>query len=415
MPTLSSDLDLSLEAVREAAAHLEGRVHRTPCWESRTFSELCGGRVWLKYENLQRTGSYKLRGALNRILTLPTEARHRGVIAASAGNHGQGVAVAAQLAGVSATIVMPSQAPLAKVSATKGYGARVILHGEVFDEAHAEALRIAEREGLTYVHPFDDPAVMAGQGTVALEVLADAPEVDTLVVPIGGGGLIAGMSLAAKSIKPEIRVIGVQAVGANATHLAYHDRYHGPLESPQTIADGLLTRAPGRLTLPLIRRYVDDVVTVSDEAIAETVVLLMERAKTVAEPAGAVALAALLSKTVAANGRKSCAIISGGNVDPNMMDRLLQFGLGASGRHLRLRTKLHDRPGALVRLSTIIADQGANIFEVVHHRIGSSNSVNVVDLELTLEVRDRVHGEALLDALRAANYAAEVVEPFQHR
>jgi threonine dehydratase len=408
-------LEVSLEAVREAASRLEGRVHRTPCWESRTFSELCGGRVWLKYENLQRTGSYKLRGALNRILTLPADARQRGVIAASAGNHGQGVAVAAQLAGVSATIVMPSQAPLAKVSATKGYGARVILHGEVFDEAHAEALRIAEKEGLTYVHPFDDPAVMAGQGTVALEVLEAAPEVDTLVVPIGGGGLIAGMSVAAKSIKPEIRVVGVQAVGANATHLAFHDRYEGPLDSPQTIADGLLTRAPGKCTLPLIRGYVDDVVTVSDESIAETVVLLMERAKTVAEPAGAVALAALLSGTVAASGHTSCAIISGGNVDPNMMDRLLQYGLGASGRHLRLRTKLHDRPGALVRLSTIIADQGANIFEVVHHRIGSSNSVNVVDLELTLEVRDRAHGEALLDALRVAHYAAEVVEPFQHR
>jgi threonine dehydratase len=414
-PAPLDGLDLRLEAVREAATRLEGRVHKTPCWESRTFSELCGGRVWLKYENLQRTGSYKLRGALNRILTLSEDARKRGVIAASAGNHGQGVAVAAQLAGVAATIIMPSQAPLAKVSATKGYGARVILFGEVFDEAHAEALRIATEEGLTYVHPFDDPAVMAGQGTVALEILDAAPEIDTLVVPIGGGGLIAGMSVAAKAIKPAIRVVGVQAKGANATHLAFHDRYEGPLESPQTIADGLLTRAPGQHTLPLIRRYVDDVVTVSDESIAETVVLLMERAKTVAEPAGAVALAALLSGTVQASGHTSCAVLSGGNVDPNMMDRLLQFGLGASGRHLRLRTKLHDRPGALVRLSTIIADQGANIFEVVHHRIGSSNSVNVVDLELTLEVRDRAHGQALLEALRAANYAAEVVQPFEHR
>jgi threonine dehydratase len=413
-PVPHDGVDLNLEAVREAANRLEGRVHRTPCWESRTFSELCGGRVWLKYENLQRTGSYKLRGALNRILTLPAEARKRGVIAASAGNHGQGVAVAAQLAGVHATIVMPGQAPLAKVSATKGYGATVILYGEVFDEAHAEALRIADKEGLTYVHPFDDPAVMAGQGTVALEILEQAPEIDTLVVPIGGG-LIAGMSVAARAIKPEIRVVGVQAVGANATYLAFHGRYEGALESPQTIADGLLTRAPGKHALPLIRRYVDDVVTVSDESIAETVVLLMERAKTVAEPAGAVALAALLSGAVEARGHTSCAVLSGGNVDPNMMDRLLQFGLGASGRHLRLRTKLDDRPGALVRLSTIIADEGANIFEVVHHRIGSSNSVNVVDLELTLEVRDRAHGEALLKSLRAAHYAAEVVEPFEHR
>jgi threonine dehydratase len=408
-------VSLRLEDVRQAASRLHGRVHVTPCWESRTFSDLCGGRVWLKYENLQRTGSYKLRGALNRILTLPDEARLRGVIAASAGNHGQGVAVAASLAGVPATIVMPRQAPLAKVSATRGYGARVVLHGDVFDEAHSEALCIAEREGLTYIHPFDNPAVMAGQGTVALEVLQAAPEVDTLVVPVGGGGLIAGMAVAARALKPDVRIIGVQASGANATHLAFHDRYTGPLESPATIADGLLTRAPGERTLPLIRQYVDDVVVVSDEAIAETVVLLMERAKTVAEPAGAVALAALLSGVVSAAGRNSCAIISGGNVDPNMMDRLLQFGLGAAGRHLRLRTVLTDRPGALVRLSTIIADQGANIFEVVHHRIGSSKSVTEVDLELTLEVRDRAHGEAVLGALRAAGYLAEVVRPFRDR
>ncbi|MCA1647141.1 MAG: threonine ammonia-lyase [Chloroflexi bacterium] len=414
-PAVADQIDVTIGDVQAAAERLAGRVHCTPCWESRTFSELCGGRIWLKYENVQRTGSYKLRGALNRILTLSADTRARGVIAASAGNHGQGVAVAAQLSGVSATIVMPSQAPLAKVAATRGYGARVILHGEVFDEAHAEALRMAAREGLTYIHPFDDPAVMAGQGTVALEVLDAAPAVDTLVVPIGGGGLIAGMSVAARSIRPGVRIIGVQASGANATHLAFHEKYAGPLESPQTIADGLLTRAPGEHTLPLIRRYVDDVVTVTDEAIAETVVLLMERAKTVAEPAGAVALAALLSGAVQAADRVSCAIISGGNVDPNMMDRLLQFGLGASGRHLRLRTKLDDRPGALVRLSTIIADQGANIFEVVHHRIGSSNSVNVVDLELTLEVHDRAHGEALLEALRAASYVTEVVQPFARR
>jgi threonine dehydratase len=399
--------------VRAAAERLANRVHATPCWESRTFSELCGGRVWLKYENLQRTGSYKIRGALNRILTLTPAACACGVIAASAGNHGQGVAVAAALAGVPATIVMPHQAPLAKVSATRGYGARVILYGGVFDEAHAEALRIADAEGLTYVHPFDDPMVMAGQGTVALEVLEAAPEIDTLVVPIGGGGLIAGASVAAKAVKPGIRVVGVQATGANATELAFHDRYRGPLESPATIADGLLTRAPGALTLPLIRRYVDDVVTVSDDWIAETVVLLMERAKTVAEPAGAVALAALMSGAVETRDRQSCAVISGGNVDPNLMDRLLQYGLGAAGRHLRLRTELDDRPGALVGLSAVIANQGANIFEVVHHRIGSSRSVNVVDLELTLEVRDRAHGEAVVNSLRGAGYVAERIEPFR--
>jgi threonine dehydratase len=399
--------------VEAAAERIRGYVHLTPCLCSRTFSELCGADIWLKYENLQRTGSYKLRGALNRILTLPADARHRGVIAASAGNHAQGVAVAASIANTAATIVMPTQAPLAKVSATRGYGARVILHGDVFDEAQAEALRIANGEGLTYVHPFDDPMTMAGQGTVGLEILAAVPELDTLVVPIGGGGLIAGVALAARSIRPDVRIFGVQPSGANATELAFHNRYSVPLEAPTTIADGLLTRAPGRHTLPLIRRYVDDVVTVSDESIAEAVVLLMERAKTVAEPAGAVALAALLSGVIDACGRSACAIVSGGNVDPNMMDRLLQFGLGAAGRHLRLRTELTDRPGALVGLSTVIADEGANIFEVVHHRVGSSHLVNVVDLSLTLEVRDRAHGEAVIRALRAAGYVAEVVQPFR--
>jgi threonine dehydratase len=377
--------------------------------QSRSFSELCGGPVWLKYENLQRTGSYKIRGALNRVLTLDLEAQQRGVIAASAGNHGQGVAVAAQLAGVPATIVMPRQAPLTKVSATRGYGARVVLHGDVFDEAHAEALRISEREGLTYVHPFDDPMVMAGQGTVALEILDATPHLDTLVVPIGGGGLIAGCATAAKALNPSLRVIGVQASGANATYLAYHDRYTGPLTSANTIADGLLTRAPGERTLPVIHRTVDDVVTVEEDAIAETVVFLLERAKTVAEPAGAVALAALLSEAVTAFGHRSCAIISGGNVDPSLMDRLLQFGLGAAGRHLRFRTQLLDRPGALVKLSTIIAEQGANIFEVVHHRLGSWPSVNVVDLDLTLEVRDHGHGESVLRAIRDAGYPADLI------
>jgi threonine dehydratase len=370
---------------------------------------MCGARVWLKYENLQRTGSYKIRGALNRILTLPDDARQKGVIAASAGNHAQGVAVAASIAGVPATIVMPSQAPLAKVSATRGYGARVILHGDVFDEAHAEALRIAADAGLTYVHPFDDPMVMAGQGTVGMEIVEDAPEIDTLVVPIGGGGLMSGVATAVRALKPGIRMFGVQAAGANATALAFHDRFTAPLESPSTIADGLLTRAPGEHTLPIIRRLVDDVVTVTEESIAETVLLLMERAKTVAEPAGAVALAALISGAVDAHGKNVCAIISGGNVDPNLMDRLLQFGLGAAGRHLRLRTELTDRPGALVGLSTVIAEQGANIFEVVHHRIGSAHSVNIVDLSLTLEVRDRAHGAAVVRALRHAGYVADVI------
>jgi threonine dehydratase len=313
------------------------------------------------------------------------------------------------VAGVPATIVMPRMAPLAKVAATRGYGARVILFGDVFDEAHAHALQIAQDQGLTYIHPFDDAAVMAGQGTVALEVLQAAPDLDMLVLPIGGGGLIAGCAVAAKALKPNITVVGVQASGANATYLAFHDRYTGPLSGAETIADGLLTRAPGQQTLPLIRRFVDEVVTVDDGAIAEAVVLLLERAKTVAEPAGAVALAALLSRVVPVRGRTTCAVITGGNVDPSLVDRILQYGLGAAGRHLRLRTTLADQPGGLARLSAAIGEQGANIFEVVHHRVGASVSVNVVDLELTLEVRDRAHGQQVLEALTAAGYTPTLV------
>lgn len=403
--------EVSIKDVRAAAARLAPRIHRTPCWESRTFSAMCGQSVWLKYENLQRTGSYKIRGALNRILTLPDEQRECGVIAASAGNHAQGVAVAAQLAGVKATIVMPLQAPLTKVAATRSYGARVVLHGEAFDEAHSHAMRMAADEGLTYVHPFDDPAVMAGQGTVALEMFEDAPAIDTLLVPIGGGGLIAGSSVVAHAVKPGCRVIGVQAAGANSTYLAYHDRYTGPLKTIHTIADGLATRAPGNLTLPIIRRNVDDVVTVSEDAIAEAVVLLMERAKTVVEPAGAVALAALLSHQVPDPGKNVGAMLSGGNVDLNLIDRIIQYGLGAGGRHLHVRTQLIDRPGALVHLSVLLNEHGANIFQVVHHRIGAALSVNEVDLDLTLEVRDHEHGQEVLQALRDAGYHTQVHTP----
>lgn len=397
----------TLADVHAAAERLAGKVRRTPCEPSRTFSQLCGAPVWLKYENFQRTGSYKLRGALNHILTLPDEVRRRGVIAASAGNHAQGVAVAADLAGVPATVVMPRTAPLAKVSATRGYGARVILHGDVFDDAQQEARRLQAEEGFAYVPPFDDPAVIAGQGTVALEILADMPRLGTLVVPIGGGGLIAGVALTAKQLRPDVRVVGVQASGANATYLAYHDRYTGPLQSVSTIADGLMTRAPGQLTLPLIRRYVDDVVTVDDTAITQAVVLLVERAKTIAEPAGAAALAALLCGAVDLDGADTapiCVIVSGGNVDLNLIDRILQRGLGAAGRHLRLRTKLIDRPGVLHHLSGILASHAVNVVDVVHHRLGPNLAINEVELELMLEVRDHEHSATLLEALRAAGY-----------
>ena len=409
LPEQETQTDLPLAEVQAAANRIAGKVHHTPCLPSRTFSKLGGGEVWLKYENAQRTGAYKIRGALNRILTLPDTVRRRGVIAASAGNHAQGVAVAAAEAGVPATIVMPRPAPLTKVAATRNYGARVILHGDVFDDAQAEALRLVQTEGLTYVPPFDDPAVMAGQGTVALEILADCPDVGTLIVPIGGGGLIAGVAAAARQLRPDIKVIGVQAAGANATYLAYHRRYHGPLQTLNTIADGLATRTPGEHTFPLIQRYVDDVVTVSDTAITQAVVLLMERAKTIAEPAGAAALAALLAGRVTVPAWPACVIVSGGNIDLNMMHRIIQSGLDAAGRHLRVRTLMTDRPGMLQAIATVLANQSVNIIDVEHHRLGSNLSVMEAELDLTLEVRDHEHGQMVLRILKEEGFNSRVV------
>ncbi len=405
---ITADIQLSLDDVRQAAERIDPFVHRTPFQRSRTFSRMVGAEVYLKLENLQRTGSYKLRGALNRVLTLSEQEKERGVIAASAGNHAQGVAVAAISSGVKATIVMPSSAALAKVAATREYGARVILHGQTFDDAQEHALRLATERGLTYIHPFDDWMVMAGQGTVALEMLQEVPDLDVIVVPVGGGGLIAGISVAAKSLRPRMRVIGVQAAAAPACWTAYHGTQSAHPTTLSTIADGIAVKRPGELTMAVIRRYVDDMVLVKDEAIYEAIVLLMERAKTVAEGAGAVALASLLSGQVEAIGQKVGVLVSGGNIDLNMVDRVIQHGLTSAGRYLMLRTYLQDKPGQLYALTKLLARRGVNIIEVVHHRAGVNLPTDMVELELTLETRDRAHGEAVVQALRHAGYRVEL-------
>lgn len=396
---------LTLADVEAAATRLEPYLQATPTVRSRLFSTLAGCDVYLKEENLQTGGSFKLRGALNRILTLPANERAHGVITASAGNHGQGVAIAARIAGCRATVVMPVNAPLAKTAATSGYGARVVLHGASYDDAHAYAHRLATARGLAYIHAFDDAAVMAGQGTVALEMLAAEPGLEALVVPVGGGGLIGGIATVAKAHAPPLRVYGVQAAGAAAAAAAFHTGVVPALARAHTFADGIAVKAPGPLTLAHLRARVDDVVAIDDDLIAEAIVLLMERTKLVVEGAGAAGLAALLAGRLPVRGTRVGVVLSGGNIDMTVVDRIVQHGLTAAGRYLVFRTPLEDRPGELARLSGLLARERANILEVQRHVHGVALAVNQVELELTVETNDRAHGERVLAKLRAAGYA----------
>jgi threonine dehydratase len=396
---------VQLADIEAAAARLRPYIQVTPTVRSRLLSERLGGEVYLKQELFQRGGSFKLRGALNRILTLSPAERARGVIAASAGNHAQGVAIASRIAGCQATVVMPESAPLAKVAATTDYGARVVLHGSSYDEAHAHALALAEAEGLTYIHAFDDPAVIAGQGTVALEMLAAVPDLEALVVPVGGGGLASGVGVVAKARRPPLRVYGVQAAGAAAAVAAFHTGVVAPLAEVRTFADGIAVKAPGPLTLAHLRAYCDELLAVDDDRIAEAIVLLMERNKLVVEGAGAVGVAALLAGALPAlRGRRVGIVLSGGNIDLTMIDRVVQHGLTAAGRYLVFRTRLEERPGELARLSALLARTRANILEVRHYVRGVALGVNEVDLELTVETRNAAHGEEILAQLRAAGY-----------
>ncbi len=395
---------LHAQDVAAAAGRLAPYLQPTPTVRSRFFSDLTGCDVYLKEENLQRGGSFKLRGALNCLLTLSPEARARGVITASAGNHGQGVAIAAGIVGCRATVVMPLNAPLAKVEATRGYGARVVLHGASYDDAQAQAHRLAKERSLTYVPAFDDPAVMAGQGTVALEMLAAVPDLEALVVPVGGGGLIGGMATVAKSHTPPLRVYGVQAAGAAAAVAAFHTGRLQPTPDVHTFADGIAVKAPSALTLAHLRARVDDMVAVPDDWIAEAVVLLMERTKLVVEGAGAAGLAALLAGRLPLEGARVGVVLSGGNIDLTTVDRIVQHGLTAAGRYLVFRTRLEDRPGELARLAALLARLRVNILEVRHYVRGVALGVNEVELELTVETRNVAHGEQVLARLRAEGY-----------
>ncbi|WP_370323745.1 threonine ammonia-lyase [Euzebya sp.] len=401
---------VTAEDVAAARSRIGRLAQVTPMEESRAVSELVGHPTLLKCEHLQRTGSFKIRGATNCIIQLEDEEKAAGVVCASAGNHAQGVALAASRLDVTATVFMPVDAPLPKVEATRGYGAEVVLHGAGFDDALAAAKAHAAEAGAAFIPPFEHRDIIAGQGTVGLEVLEQAPEVRTVVVPIGGGGLISGMAAAIRGSRPEVRIIGVEAAGAASAVASLAAGHPVTLDETTTFADGIAVKRPGELTLAHMAALVEDVVTVSDEAIARAVLLLVERAKQVVEPSGAAALAALLEGAVEVDG-PTVAVLSGGNVDPLLLNRIIQSGLYEEGRYLVVTTRMVDRPGALATLLGIVADAKANVIAVEHHRLNTRLGVLEVEVVLELETRGPSHITHLVEVLEDAGYPVDAELP----
>ncbi|MCX7960686.1 MAG: threonine ammonia-lyase [Burkholderiales bacterium] len=400
---------VSLADIRAAAARIAGAVERTPCLPSRTLSALTGADVWLKFENLQFTASFKERGALNKLLSLSARERRRGVIAMSAGNHAQGVAYHAARLGIRAVIVMPRGTPNAKIANTRVHGAEVLLEGDTLAEAAERAREIGAREGLVFVHPYDDPAIVAGQGTVALEMLEQAPGLEALVVPVGGGGLIAGMACAAKAVKPGIEVIGVES--RNWCAMAQRLRGEAVRVGGDTIAEGLAVREVGELTLAMARALVDEVLVVAEETIEQAIVALVEIEKTVAEGAGAAGLAALIEQRARFAGRRVGIPITGGNIDSRVLAAVLMRGLVRDGRLVRLRVTMPDVAGSLAKAAAAIAAHGGNVVEVHHQRVFGPASVRSPEVEFVLETRDREHAREIVEALARAGVRPAPLEP----
>jgi threonine dehydratase len=394
---------VTLSDVQKARELLVDLVRYTPMEPCRPLTAKVGGPVRLKCENVQRAGSYKVRGALVRISRLSQEEKARGVVAASAGNHAQGVAVAAGVCGTTATVFMPVGAPLPKISATKGYGARVELAGDTVDETLVAAAEFAERTGAVFIHPFDHPDVIAGQGTVALEILEQYPEVRTIVTGIGGGGLISGIAVVVKALRPDVRVIGVQAAGAASMPPSLSAGAPVRIPRMSTIADGIAVGRPGELTFAHVSRLVDEVVTVTDEDISRALLMLLERCKLVVEPAGAVGAAALMAGAVSVP-TPAVALLSGGNIDPLLLVSVIEHGLAAAGRFLRVTVRCADRPGQLARLLSLIAERGANVDDVAHLRHDPRLELGEVEVALSVETRGAEHSDRLVKALRSDGY-----------
>lgn len=396
---------VSAADVRAAATRLAGQIENTPCLHSRTLSAITGAEVWLKFENLQFTASFKERGALNRLLALDATERERGVIAVSAGNHAQGVAYHAQRLGIPAVIVMPAFTPTVKVERTRGFGAEIVLTGDSFEDARQAALALAAERGLTMVHPYDDARVIAGQGTIALEMLAAAPQLEALVVAVGGGGMISGMALAAREIKPGIEILGVQTEHFPGMYAAFKGVQ---LPSAQvSLAEGIAVREPGVLTRAIVERTVDDMLLVSEGDIEHAVVMLLEIEKTVVEGAGAAGLAALLRHPERFAGRKVGLVLCGGNINPMVLTDIIERGMVRAGRLARIRVHTRDVPGALARAATLIAEAGGNIEDVSHQRAFTSLPVSNAELEFVLQLRGAEHVQQILDTLRRAGLWAE--------
>ncbi len=402
----SSDAPVTLDDVEAARGRLAGALVDTDCDWSRTLSGMVGCKLWLKFENQQFTASFKERGALNRLSKLSPKEKKRGVIAMSAGNHAQGVAYHAHRLSIPATIVMPTSTPTVKVVNTRRHGAEVILTGETVEEAAAFAQAHGRKKGLTFIHPYDDPLVIAGQGTLALEMLGTAPELDTLVVPIGGGGLISGMAIAAKALKPDIRLIGVQAQLYPSMYNAIKGT-HLPMRG-DTLAEGIAVKAPGRITQGIVRKLVDDILLVSEQEIEHAVSLLINIEKTVVEGAGAAGLAAVLKEPARFKGRIVGLVLCGGNIDTRLLASVLTRELAREGRLTQLSIDLVDRPGTLGRVANILGEAGANIVEVTHQRTFSDLPAKAALLEVVIETRDRRHLEETVERLRAAGFEVDV-------
>ncbi|MGD8476162.1 MAG: threonine ammonia-lyase [Burkholderiales bacterium] len=398
----NKDMPVGLKQVRAAAQAISGEIIKTPCLHSRTLSDIAGARLYLKFENQQFTASFKERGALNRLLALDGGLRDKGVIAVSAGNHAQGVAYHAQRLGVPAVIVMPKFTPHVKVVYTRNFGAEVILHGPNFDAAREYATSLIQERGLTFVHPYDDPAVIAGQGTIALEMLDTCPDLDVLVVPIGGGGLISGMAAAAKAINPDIVVVGSETLRFPSMYSALHGK--APHFGENTIADGIAVKVPGAVTLAMVRELVDEVLLVDEGDIEEAMLLLLEVEKTVVEGAGAVALATLLKYPERFAGKSVGLVLSGGNIDPLTLADIIERGMVRTGRLARLRVQMPDLPGSLAEVTRVLGRVNANIEEVHHQRAFSTLPVQSAEVEFVVETRDRTHIGEIISALGRAGF-----------
>ncbi len=397
-----------LSEIMKASGRLKNILHHTELDHSATFSRMTGGNIYLKCENRQKTGSFKIRGATNKISAMAERGESCPVVASSAGNHAQGVAYAASAFNIPATIVMPKTAPIAKIQATEGYGARVVLAGSCYDDAYAKAREICREEGAVFLHPYNDLEVISGQGTLGLEILGDLPTVDIILVPAGGGGLLSGMIAAVKQVNPRVKVYGVQAEGANAIAQSYREKRLVCTSSASTIADGIAVKAPGDITVDIINRFGDGVVTVSDIEISDAILLLMERCKMIVEPAGATPVAAVLSGKIDVRGKNVVCVLSGGNIDVSFVQSIIEQGMAARHRRIRFSARLLDRPGSLVQLLSILADGGANILTIEHDKLAAGLNPNETKVHIACEVGGRAHGQAILDEVKNHGYEIEL-------